>query len=385
MQSENNQEKNGKKYWRSLEEAAESPELLARMKNEFPTGAAELEVTPGVDRRKFLGIIAASAAFAGPTSTTGCIRKPVEKILPYNKRPEDLVEGKPQYYASAGRFGGSIFGLLVTSYEGRPTKIDGNPSHPLSLGATNTFAQAAILDLYDPDRSQHVLKSGARTEGGRPTPKSIKAALAGVAAELKGNAGQGAAILMEAVPSPTLLGLVREFQASFPKTIVAIHDPAMTWNESAALESVGHKSSHLFHRLESADIIVALDADPLGLEGDVVRNSKMYATNRRSVDDKKSMSRVYAIEPAFTQTGAIADHRLSMRSSAMGEFILCLAAELSEKGISLPAELVSRAKQATNPNPTWVKALLQTWSQIKVKVPLSLVNITAHGFMRSPS
>jgi len=357
MQSENNQEKSGKKYWRSLEEAAESPELLARMKNEFPTGAAELEVTPGVDRRQFLGIIGASAAFAGLTSTAGCIRKPVEKILPYNKRPEDLVEGKPQYYASAGRFGGSVLGLLVTSYEGRPTKIDGNPSHPLSLGATNTFAQAAILDLYDPDRSQYVLKSGVRTEGGRPTVKSIKAAMAGVSAEFKANAGQGAAILMEAVPSPTLLGLVREFQAAFPKTIVAIHDPAMTWHESAALESIGYKNSHLFHRLESADIVVALDADPLGLEGDVIRNSKMYATKRRSVDDKKSMSRIYAIEPAFTQTGAIADHRLSLRSSAMGEFILSLALELSDKGVSLPAELVSRGKQANNPSPTWIKAL----------------------------
>lgn len=127
MQSENNQEKSGKKYWRSLEEMAESPELLARMKNEFPSGAAEFEVTPGVDRRSFLGIIGASAAFAGLTSTAGCIRKPSEKILPYNKRPEELVEGKPQFYASAGRFGGSVFGLLVTSYEGRPTKIDGNP------------------------------------------------------------------------------------------------------------------------------------------------------------------------------------------------------------------------------------------------------------------
>jgi molybdopterin-containing oxidoreductase family iron-sulfur binding subunit len=357
MQSEKNQEKSGKKYWRSLEELAESPELMARMKNEFPTGAAELEVTAGVDRRKFLGIIGASAAFAGLTSTTGCIRKPSEKILPYNKRPEDLIEGKPQYYASVGRFGGSVLGLLVTSYEGRPTKIDGNPSHPLSLGATNTFAQASVLDLYDPDRSQHVLKNGVKASAGRTTVKSIQSALSSLSEQLKASAGRGAAILMEAVPSPTLLGLVREFQAAFPKTTIAIHDPAMRWQESAALDSLGYKNAHLFHRLEEADIVVTFDADPLGIEGDVVRNSKMFAAKRRSVDESKSMSRVYAVEPAYTQTGAVADHRLSLPASAMGDCLLALTVELSALGLALPAELVTRAKQAANPNPRWLKAV----------------------------
>lgn len=358
MQSENNQEKSGKKYWRSLEEMAESPELISRMKNEFPSGAAELEVVPGVDRRKFLGIIGASAAFAGLTSTTGCIRKPVEKILPYNKRPEDLVEGKPQQYATVGRFGGSVLGLLVTTYEGRPTKIEGNPSHPLSLGATNTFAQASILDLYDPDRSQNVLKNGTKAGGGKTSKKSISASLAEAAAELKGSSGQGVALLMEAVSSPTLLGLVREFQAAYPKSTVAIHDPAMNWQEKAALESVGFKNAHLVNQFDNAEVIVAVDADPLGLEGDVVRQSKMYAAKRRTVDESKKMSRLYVVEPAFTQTGAVADHRLSLRTSAMGEFVLALAAELSEQGLSaLPADIVARGKQATNPNPKWIKAV----------------------------
>ncbi|MEN9808630.1 MAG: hypothetical protein RLZZ488_197 [Pseudomonadota bacterium] len=357
MHSENNQEKSGKKYWRSLEELAESPDLLAKMKNEFPTGAAELEVTAGVDRRKFLGIIGASAAFAGLTSATGCIRKPSEKILPYNKRPEDLVEGKAQYYASAGRFGGSVLGLLVTSYDGRPTKIDGNPSHPMSLGATNAFAQAAVLDLYDPDRSQKVLKAGVKADGGKTTVKSLKAALAAAAAELKDNAGQGAALLMEAVPSPTLLGLVREFQSAYPKTTIAIHDPAMRWQEAAALESVGYKNAQLVNRFDDADVIVAFDADPLGLEGDSIRNSKMYAAKRRSVDETKKMSRLYVVEPAFSLTGAVADHRLSLRSSGIGECVLALAAELSDLGLAIPADVVARGKQAANPNPKWVKAL----------------------------
>ncbi|MFZ9519462.1 MAG: TAT-variant-translocated molybdopterin oxidoreductase [Silvanigrellaceae bacterium] len=374
MQSENNQEKSGKKYWRSLEEMAESPELLARMKNEFPTGAAELEVTPGVDRRRFLGIIGASAAFAGLTATPGCIRKPSEKILPYNKRPEDLVEGKPQYYATVGRFGGSVLGLLATSYEGRPTKIDGNPTHPLSLGATNSFAQASVLDVYDPDRSQNALKAGQKVGSGRTTTKSLKEALANAATDLKASAGQGAAILMEAVPSPTLLGLVREFQAAYPKTTIAIHDPAMRWQESSALDTLGFKNAHIQNRFEEANVVVAFDADPLGIEGDVVRNSKMFAAKRRSVDDKKTMSRLYAIEPAYTLTGAVADHRLSLRASAIGECLLALAAELSAAGLSLPAEIVARGKQAANPNPKWIKALANDLMMNKSKSLLLVGN-----------
>jgi MoCo/4Fe-4S cofactor protein with predicted Tat translocation signal len=357
MQSENNQEKSGKKYWRSLEEMAESPELLARMKNEFPSGAAELEVTPGVDRRSFLGIIGASAAFAGLSTTTGCIRKPAEKILPYNKRPEDLIEGKPQSYASVGRFGGSVFGLLVTSYEGRPTKVDGNPSHPMSLGGTNTFAQAAVLDVYDPDRSQRFLQNGKAVDSTRPTLKSLKEKLEAAAAEVRAGASQGSAILMEAVPSPTLLGLVRDFQAAYPKTLVAIHDPAMHWHERSALDSLGLKSAQLFHKLEEADVLAMFDADPLGIEGDVVRNSKMFASKRRSVDESRNMSRLYVVESAFTNTGVVADHRLSLRTSAIGEALLALASELAAKGLSLPAEIVARGNQVKSPNEKWIKAL----------------------------
>jgi len=358
MQSENNQEKSGKKYWRSLEELAESPDMLAKMKNEFPSGAAELEVTPGVDRRSFIGIIGASAAFAGMT-TTGCIRKPREKILPYNKRPEDLVEGKPQYYASVGRFGGSIFGLLVTSYEGRPTKIDGNPSHPMSLGATNTFAQASVLDVYDPDRSQYVLQNGSAIGSGRINMKALNKTLAEAAAKLKETAGDGnkLGLLIEAVPSPTLNGVIKSFIDQYPGTKVAIHDPAMPWNESEALSLLGYKNAQILTRLENADVIAAFDADPLGIEGDVVRNSKMFATKRRSVDETGAMSRLYVAEPAFTNTGAVADHRMSIRASAIGEALLALASHLAAQGVSLPQEIVSRGQQVVPVNTSWLKAL----------------------------
>ena len=358
MQSENNQEKSGKKYWRSLEELAESPDLLAKMKNEFPSGAAELEVTPGVDRRSFLGIIGASAAFAGIT-TTGCIRKPREKILPYNKRPEDLVEGKPQHYASVGRFGGSVFGLLVTSYEGRPTKIDGNPSHPMSLGATNSFAQASVLDVYDPDRSQYVLQNGNPIGSGRVSQKALNKSLAEAAAKLKEAAGSGnkLALLIEALPSPTHTAVLKNFIEQFPGTKIAIHDPAMRWNESEALSLLGYKNAQLLIRLENADVIAAFDADPLGIEGDVVRNSKMFAAKRRSVDENGTMSRLYAAEPAFTNTGAVADHRLRIRASAIGEALLALAAALAAQGVSLPQEIVARGQQVAPTNASWIKAL----------------------------
>ena len=164
-----------------------------------------------------------------------------------------------------------------------------------------------------------MLKAGVKVGSARTSAKSLKEALANAASELKASAGQGAAILMEAVPSPTLLGLVREFQSAYPKTTVGIHDPAMRWQESAALEALGFKNAHVLNRFEEAEVVVAFDADPLGIEGDVVRNSKMFAAKRRSVDDKKTMSRVYVVEPAYTLTGAVADHRLSLRASAIGE------------------------------------------------------------------
>ncbi|MCZ7587018.1 MAG: TAT-variant-translocated molybdopterin oxidoreductase [Deltaproteobacteria bacterium] len=151
-------EKNVKSHWRSLGERARTPEFLERLHREFPENASELELD-GVSRRRFMGLMGASVGLAGTLS--GCVRKPVQNILPYAKRPEDVVPGKPRYFATSAHVGSSVTGLLVESQDGRPTKIEGNPDHPMSLGAANMWAQGLALSLYDPDRGRAPKKSGA--------------------------------------------------------------------------------------------------------------------------------------------------------------------------------------------------------------------------------
>ena len=150
------QSKTGKQYWRTLEELAENPEFEELLHREFPR-LAPSEWDEGVDRRDFLKLMAASLAFAG---LSGCGRTPEQHIVPYVKQPDGMILGKPQFYATVMPFGADAIGLLVESHEGRPTKIEGNPDHPSSLGATNAFAQASVLNLYDPDRAQTVDEFG---------------------------------------------------------------------------------------------------------------------------------------------------------------------------------------------------------------------------------
>ncbi len=145
----------GREYWRSLEAVAETPEFKEFLHREFPQNASEW-LDP-VGRRGFLKLMGASLALAG---VSACTRQPSEDIVPYVRQPEELVPGKPLFFATAMPFAGSGVGLLVESHEGRPTKIEGNPDHPSSLGATDLFAQAAILGLYDPDRSQTITHLG---------------------------------------------------------------------------------------------------------------------------------------------------------------------------------------------------------------------------------
>ena len=186
-------------YWRGLEELAGTKEFQELVQREFPAGASEW-IDP-VSRRNFLRLMGASLALAG---LNGCTRQPMEKIVPYVKRPEEIVPGKPLYFATAMELNGYATGLLVESHEGRPTKIEGNPEHPASLGATSAFHQAAILDLYDPDRSQAVLKGGEISSWGAFL-STLNAALEG---QYKSK-GTGLRILTPTITSPTLAAQIQ--------------------------------------------------------------------------------------------------------------------------------------------------------------------------------
>ncbi|MCA1676707.1 MAG: TAT-variant-translocated molybdopterin oxidoreductase, partial [Actinobacteria bacterium] len=193
-------------YWRSLAQLEESPESRAFLEREFPEGASELP--EGIPRRDMLMLLGASLSLAG---LAGC-RRPVEEIVPYVNAPEEIVPGIPRYYATTMPFGRSAYGLIVESHEGRPTKIEGNPSHPSTLGASSARIQASVLGLYDPDRSQSVTLQGTRKSW-----SDFVSAWGPLSEAHTADGGAGLAVLSESFSSPTLARLASELRARYPR------------------------------------------------------------------------------------------------------------------------------------------------------------------------
>lgn len=345
----------GQKYWRSLSEEAESPEFLEKMKNEFPNGLAELSNIPPVDRRKFLGVMGASIAFAGATSLSGCIRKPRDLIMPYNTRPEDLIPGRPQYFASSLRAGGSVFGVVVESHEGRPTKIEGNTLHPMSMGATNAYAQAMILDLYDPDRSKTPRASGepASLEG-------MRQFFATHFAGLKKESGRGLAILTEWTSSPTMGALYSEIQSAYPNARFYMNDAAYPQEKVDAFRMIGRSNARVLYAFDRAEVVVSADSDFVNVEGDSVRNARLFADRRRMPTESASMNRLYVVSPTFNSTAISADHRLRLSASRVGEFLLALANSLNGMGARFTSEVTAQLNKQNSvaaEHAVWVSAV----------------------------
>ncbi len=294
----------GRRWWRTLDELADDPSFAARLANEFPS---EIEaITDPVARRTFLKLMGASLALAG---VTACTRQPTEKIVPYVRQPEELVPGRPLFYATAMPLGGVATGLLVESHEGRPTKVEGNPLHPGSLGASDVFAQAAVLGLYDPDRSQTLTQLGEI--------KPWSAFLGAIQSALRAQAplkGVGVRLLTESVSSPTLAAQIRELVGRFPSATWHQWDPASRDNARAGARLAFGEYVDARYRFDRADIVVSLDADFLGGGPGALRYARDF-TARRKPQDAARMSRLYALESMPSSTGARADHRLPLRPS----------------------------------------------------------------------
>src|SRR6185437_209507 len=298
------EKKNSPEMWRSLEELAGNPEVREMMHREFPKGASEW--MDSVSRRGFLKLMSSSLALAGMTA---CTRQPLEPIVPYVRQPEGLIPGKPMSYATAFTLGGYATPLLVTSREFRPIKIEGNPDHQASLGGTDVFAQASILDLYDPDRSENVLYLGEISTWGTFTGQ-----IRGPLASQKTLQGAGIRILSQAFSSPTLLDQMQQFQKNFPQAKWHVYEPVNRDNVYAGAQMAFGQPVETTYKLDAADVIVSLDADFLcgGFPG-MTRYARDFA-KRRDPDSEK-MSRFYAIESTPTATGAKADHRLAVKAS----------------------------------------------------------------------
>ncbi|PYR41643.1 MAG: molybdopterin oxidoreductase, partial [Acidobacteria bacterium] len=310
-------------FWRALEERAGDPAFQEHLYNEFPS---EIEaISDPVARRTFLKLMGASLALAG---VTGCTRQPAETIVPYVRQPEDLIPGRPLFYATAMSLGGVATGLLVESHEGRPTKIEGNPLHPGSLGATDVFAQAAVLGLYDPDRSQTLLNLGDI----RPWSAFLGTISAALTAQ-RPLEGAGLRILTESVNSPTLAAQIRDLLARFPSAKWHQWDPASREHVRGGAKLAFGEYVDAQYRFGQADVILSLDADVLGCGPGSIRYARDFAARRRP-EQADRMNRLYAIESMPTSTGARADHRLPLKPSAIARIAREIASALGEAGKS---------------------------------------------------
>jgi len=311
------------RYWRSLEDLAKTPEYQDLVSKEFPAGPEE-EWT-SASRRRFLQLMGASIALGTAASCTF----EREHILPVKSRDEDRVPGKPKYYAGAMELGGWAQPLLVTCYEGRPTKIEGNKEHAESRGASTTWAQAAILGLYDPDRSRLALRDGDDSSW-----EAFEEFANAHFRELKSKQGEGLAVLAMPSRSPAFRRAAAAFRKFFPKANWTEWEPLHSDAEEAGCLAVFGQSVRPRYQLADARAILALDDDLLHLRPDSTRLAREFSARRRP--EAGWMNRLWSVEPNFTITGAAADHRLPLRRAQVGAFLALLEAKLVEKGLSHP-------------------------------------------------
>ncbi len=311
------QGKSGKRFWKSLDELADTPAFQELMQEEFPRQASAGEWVDPLSRRGFLKMMGASLALAG---LAGCTKQPDELIFPYVKQPEDLVLGKPMYFATAHPFPTGAVPVLVKSDAFRPIKVDGNPEHPISKGRSDAFTQATLLGLYDPDRSQSPRYRGEVAEFSR-----FQQEFAGSVAAT-GN-GKGVVLLSETITSPTLADQWKRVQARYPQVRLVQYEPVNQDAARAASKAAFGDYYDTQYRLQDADIVVALDADFLGGIGfpGFLPLSAAWAERRRFQKDK-AMNRMYAVETMPTVTGFKADHRLALKPSEIDAFAAALAA-----------------------------------------------------------
>jgi MoCo/4Fe-4S cofactor protein with predicted Tat translocation signal len=309
----------GPKYWRSLDDLAETPEFRQFVEREFPTGAAELK--DPVTRRSFVKLMSASFLLAG-FGLTGC-RKPEEKIYPFSKMPEGYTHGVAKYYATSMPVRRSAVPLLAKSNDGRPTKLEGNPGHPDSNGSTDRFTQAAILDLYDPDRAIRYTQNGSITSLASVTDflgKFSKDALA--------NGGKGLSFLATQSSSPSRARLQKLIAEKLPQSKWYEHEPVdFDIHRQAATAAFGQSVAPYF-KIDEASVIVALDSDFIGNEEHLCNNIRGFAKGRRTKKADDPMNRLYAVEAMMTLTGANADHRLRLAPSAVPAFTASLLVQI---------------------------------------------------------
>ncbi|WNG52912.1 4Fe-4S dicluster domain-containing protein [Archangium minus] len=336
----------GKTYWRSLEEKLNKPEYLEESRPEFPEGA-DLPPT-GVARREFMQLLGASLALAGATA---CSTRPVdERMVPYTRTPPELVPGNPLHYASGMTFGGHTSGILVTAREGRPIKVEGNPQHPVNLGAAGPFEQAFLLSLYDPQRAR-VLRYRKDPRSLRTFGEEIGTVIARAAQQ---NGGARVRFLTEPNTSPVLGELRSRIQQRLPNArffsyTSVTQDPT---NEGTGAV-VGQPATPLYD-FSKADVVLSLDADFLESRPANLAYARAFARRRDPAEG--NLNRLYVAEPRFTITGGMADHRLRVKSAEVFAVAAAIASRVGG-GVEGLAGAAAAKAQLNAAHQKWVDAV----------------------------
>lgn len=310
-------------YWRSLEHRERTQAYVDYIKDEFKEGDSEIT---HLQRRQILKLMGASVALSG--MSVAC-RRPKEAILPYTHQPEGVIPGIPKLYASSMPGPHGALGILVESHEGRPTKIEGNPLHPASLGKTDVHAQAAILELYDPDRSRVPKKA----EGGVQVPvdpSEFEAYIQDQLPNWERSKGKGIAFLVGEDNGPTFFRLQKQIEKKIPESFWVSYDPLRFARSEKGAEKAFGIGARVLWRLDRAKVICCLQGDPLMQGPHHVRHAHDFGKRRKvhSVDDVEKMNRLYVAEAAYSVTGTNADHRLPLSFARSNSFLITLAQEI---------------------------------------------------------
>jgi MoCo/4Fe-4S cofactor protein with predicted Tat translocation signal len=349
----------GKKFWRSLEELSGSKSFETMLHREFPHAAAEWN--DGASRRNFLKLMGASMALAGLSACV--LKKPEEKIVPYVNPPEEVIPGRPLFFASTMPMAGYGKGVVVESHEGRPTKIEGNKDHPASLGTSDIFMQASILDLYDPDRSQTVRRANPQGSDDVSSWGEFADTLTLLIKKHHGN-GSGLRFLTGTVTSPTIARMMGELLSKdFPNAKWHQYEPIGRRNEQAgAIAAFGKDFQQIFH-FDKADVVLALDCDFLTGTSASLIYAKDFIDRRRMRLNKTdaTMNRLYSAESTVTLTGAKADHRLAIKSGQIEALLKQIATVIAGGKIAADPKATPEAARQIK----WATAVAEDLAKTK--------------------
>jgi len=348
--------------WRSQGERENSPAFAEDLAREFTPGAAGSDAEDNnLSRRDFVRLMGAATALTG-VGLTGC-RRPEAHLVPFAKSAEWTIPGKFLYYASSMPTPAGAVPLTVTTSDGRPTKIEGNPLHPVSNGSTDVFAQASILGLYDPYRSKEITRDSAKA-----SRSDLNSLISKIRAAAGTNGGDGLAIVVGKENSPTVERLRTELTSQFPK-LLWVQDEAIQSDE-AAFDSLLGTGARPVYDFKKADVVLSLGSDFLNPSESGLGFAKDFAKRRNpNGSNGRTMNRLYVVENHFSLTGGMADHRLRVRASEIGDFTAALAKVIATKSGNTSLSSLAAAYPASGVSfdPAWVNGVADDLISAKVK------------------